>query len=80
MRSNLRLRQALKETPRTERVERKIDLRQHRKLREDLKRDLEEKYRADMVSYRVMIKRLEQEKKRQKELEEKLEELKKKIE
>ena len=40
--------------------------------REDTKKELEGKYRADRVSYGVMVKRLEREKERTKELEEQL--------
>lgn len=43
--------------------------------RELIKRDLDEKYRADMVSFEAMHKRLEIERKRVKELEEKLKQL-----
>ncbi len=39
--------------------------------REKIKRDLDEKYRADMVSYEAMAKRLQLEKEKVKELEEK---------
>ena len=42
------------------------------KEREFVKKDLDEKYRADMVSYAAMAKRLEAEKKRIKDLEEKI--------
>lgn len=38
----------------------------------DLKRDLEEKCRADLISYQVMSKRLELEKNKQKELKDKI--------
>ena len=40
--------------------------------REVIKRDLDEKYRADMTSFQVMARRLEYEKQRSRELEEKL--------
>ena len=40
--------------------------------REKTKKEIEEKYRADKVSYGVMVKRLEREKERTKELEEQL--------
>lgn len=42
--------------------------------REKIKRDLDEKYRADMVSYEAMAKRLQLEKEKVKELEEKAKE------
>lgn len=58
---NLRLKQSLKKDLNTKISKQEIDLQQHNKLKEDLKRDLEEKYRADMISYKVVAKRLEQE-------------------
>ena len=52
----------------------KIDaaLQRDHQAEENLKRDLEEKYRADLISYQVMSKRLELEKNKQKELKEKI--------
>ncbi|MBL7130013.1 MAG: hypothetical protein ISS45_01180 [Candidatus Omnitrophica bacterium] len=76
LRSNLSLKESLKEIPGTEEAKKKTSL-ERKKLKEDLKRDLEEKYQADMVSYQAMIKRLELEKKKQKELKEKIEQLEK---
>jgi len=35
---------------------------QYKKLQDDIRRDMEEKYRADMISYQVVEKRLEQRK------------------
>jgi len=40
--------------------------------REYIRKDLDEKYRADMISYRATVKRLELEKKKAKELQEEL--------
>ncbi len=57
--SRLKLKQPLKKN---------IALQRYRQAEEDLKRDLEEKYRADLISYQVMVKRLELEKNKQKEL------------
>lgn len=52
----------------------KIDaaLQRDHQAEENLKRDLEEKYRADLISYQVMSRRLELEKNKQKELKEKI--------
>lgn len=38
------------------------DSRQNIKVKHDIERDMEEKYKADMISYQVVRKRLEQEK------------------
>ena len=46
-------------------------------IRDEVRQDLDEKYRADIVSYKAMVKRLEFERKKMKKLEEELEELKK---
>jgi len=46
------------------------------KEREFIKKDLDEKYRADMVSFEAMARRLEIEKKRVREVEEELKNLK----
>ena len=45
-------------------------------LRSEVKKDLEEKYRADIVSYQAMAKKVELEKRKIRELEEELEKLK----
>ena len=45
-------------------------------IRVEIRKDLEEKYRADIISYQAMIKRLELEKKRMRALEKEIEELK----
>ena len=76
LRSNLSLKESLKEAPGSEETKKRVVL-ERKKLKEDLKRDLEEKYQADMVSYQAMIKRLELEKKRQEELKEKIDKLEK---
>jgi hypothetical protein len=49
------------------------DSRQNIKVEQDIRRDMEEKYKADMISYQVVRKRLEQEKNRQREPEQKKE-------
>ncbi|MDD4908678.1 MAG: hypothetical protein PHJ00_06420 [Candidatus Omnitrophica bacterium] len=43
--------------------------------REFIRKDLDEKYRADMVSYKATVKRLELEKKKAKELQEELQKI-----
>ena len=48
------------------------DLQRYQQEETDLKKDLEEKYRADLISYQVMVRRLELEKNKQKELKEKI--------
>jgi len=48
------------------------DLQRYQQKEADLKKDLEEKYRADLVSYQVMVRRLELEKNKQKELKDKI--------
>ncbi len=48
------------------------------KAKEDIKKDFDERYRADMVSYEATSKRLENEKAKTRELEEKLTEIQKK--
>ena len=74
--SNLSLKKSLKEIPKIEEIERKINL-EGRRLKKALERNLEQKSRADRVSYRAMIKRLELEKKKQEELKGKIEQLEK---
>lgn len=46
--------------------------------KEELKRNLEEKHRADKISYQAMMKRLELEKKKAKEMQKEIEEFKEK--
>jgi sensor histidine kinase regulating citrate/malate metabolism len=58
--SNLRLKDSLKKALKTKAAKQGMDLQQHRELKEKLKKDLEEKYRADMISYQAVTKRLEQ--------------------
>ena len=43
-----------------------------RDIKRDVSRDLEEKYRADVVSYKVMVEKLKREEEKRKESEEKL--------
>ena len=71
--NNLDLRKSLKEIAKKQEIEvmNEINLKTG-ELRKDITRDSEEKYRADMVSYRVMAARLEMQNKKQKELEGKL--------
>ena len=64
--SNLILRQSLKKITKFAEIAKDKDSLQHKKLEEGIRRDLEEKYRADMVSYKVVAKRLEQEQNKQK--------------
>ncbi|MDD5560739.1 MAG: hypothetical protein PHT50_01205 [Candidatus Omnitrophica bacterium] len=68
--SNLRLKASLKKVLKTKVVKQGVELQQHKKLKEDLKKGLEEKYRADMISYQVVTKRLEQEQNKEKGLRE----------
>lgn len=63
--SNLRLKDSLKRAVKAKVYKEGVDLKQHKKLKESLRRDLEEKYRADMISYQAVQKRLEQKKVRQ---------------
>ena len=60
--SNLILRESLKKISRAAAIIKDKDSQQYKKLQEDIKRDMEEKYRADMISYQVVTKRLEQQK------------------
>lgn len=73
----LRANITLKESARNERIE--FDKRMESEcvnIRVEIRKDLEEKYRADIISYQAMIKRLELEKKRMRALEKEIEELK----
>ncbi|MDD5409269.1 MAG: hypothetical protein PHC71_04175 [Candidatus Omnitrophica bacterium] len=63
--SNLMLRESLKKMSKAAAVIKDKDSQQYKKLQEDIKRDMEEKYRADMISYQVVTKRLEQKKVKQ---------------
>lgn len=67
---NLSLKGVLRDLEHRKETELKSKIAQEREL---IRRDLDEKYRADLVSFEVMAKRLEIEKKRMKELEQKLE-------
>lgn len=67
--SNFMLKESLKNIGRAGATSKEKDLvERHKKLQDAQTRDLEEKYQADMVSYQAMVKRLEQEKNKQKEL------------
>lgn len=70
---NVHLRSSLKEIERTKEQEiaNQVNL-MAKEIKDTTREDLEEKYKADMVSYRAAIKRLELEEKKRKELEEKL--------
>ncbi len=68
--SNLRLKQSLRKDLNIKVVREELDLKRHKKVKEELKRRLEEKYRADMVSSRAASRRLEQEQSRQNQKEE----------
>lgn len=73
LRSNLSLKRLIKEG--------KAEFEQRLKsecqnIRGEVKKDLEEKYRADIVSYQAMAKKVELEKSKMRELEEELEKLK----
>lgn len=63
--SNLMLKDSLKKAVKTKVSRQEMDLERHKKIKEGLRRELEEKYRADMISYRAVTKRLEQEKLKQ---------------
>jgi len=67
--SNLRLKQFLRKDLNIKVVREELDLKKHKQVKEDLKRSLEEKYRADMVSSRAASIRLKQKELRQKQKE-----------
>ncbi|MDD5129046.1 MAG: hypothetical protein PHO40_05285 [Candidatus Omnitrophica bacterium] len=66
--SNLKLKESLKKDLKARITNQGKDLQKHRKIKEDIRRSLEEKYRADMVSSRVVTKRLEQAQNKEKDL------------
>jgi len=66
--SNLILRVSLKKLSKETAVIKDKDSEQYKQLQADIRRDMEEKYRADMISYKVVTKRLEQAKEKQNEL------------
>ena len=66
--SNLKLKKSFVEISKAVVITKDKDSQQYIKLEQDLKRGMEEKYRADMISYQVVTKRLEQEKNRQQNL------------
>jgi len=68
--SNLMLRDSLKKISKAAAIIKDKDSQQYKKLQENIRRDMEEKYRADMVSYQVVTRRLEQEKNRQRQAQE----------
>jgi flagellar motility protein MotE (MotC chaperone) len=70
--TNLSLRTALGDLENKKEAELKSKIAQEREL---IRKDLDEKYRADLVSFEAMAKRLEIEKKRLKDLEEKMQKL-----
>ena len=73
LKSNLSLRANLRKASVKQEAEIKEQVASRtRESRKAIKRDLEEKYRADQVSYRVMAKRLELEKEKREELEDRL--------
>lgn len=69
--SNLRLKDILKKEMDSKTVNQDADLEKQRELKRELKKSLEEKYRADIVSYQVAAKRLKREQERLKALEQK---------
>lgn len=71
--SNLSLRSELKETyiKKEREIKKEVSSRTI-DVKKAIKRDLEERYRADQISYRAMAKRLELEKEKRKELEDRL--------
>ena len=72
--ANIQLKKSIKEISNLATEEFKLKL---AKERDTIQKALDEKYRADKVSYEAMAKRLELEKKKVKELEEKLKATKK---
>jgi len=79
LKSNLSLRAKLREAAVKQEVEIKEQVVSRTKeVRKAIKRDLEEKHRADQVSYRAMAKRLELEAEKRKELEHELDSKKEK--
>ncbi len=60
--SNFMLRNSLKKISYETALMKDKDSLQYKKLQDDIRRDMEEKYRADMISYQVVEKRLEQKK------------------
>lgn len=70
--SNLILRESLKNISKAAAIIKDKDSQQHKRIEKDIRSDIEEKYRADMISYQVVQKRLEQEKNRQKQAQEKI--------
>ena len=71
--SNLQLKKSLRQlsAQQEQEIKNKINLRT-RDIKKAVRKDLEEKYKADRVSYRVMIRRLELEKEKRKALEDAL--------
>ncbi|MDD5505380.1 MAG: hypothetical protein PHR73_01310 [Candidatus Omnitrophica bacterium] len=69
--SNLMLRESLKKISKAAAAIKDKDTQQYKKIEQGIRRDMEEKYRADMISYQVVNRRLEQEKNRQNDLAEK---------
>ncbi|MBU0547218.1 MAG: hypothetical protein KJ710_04415 [Candidatus Omnitrophica bacterium] len=68
--SNFMLRKSLQKISKSVAIIKDKDSQRHKKLQENIRSGMEEKYRADMISYRVVAKRLEQEQDRQNNLRE----------
>jgi len=75
LRSNLSLKRLIKEEKAG--VDQRLKS-EYEGIRGEVKKDLEEKYRADIVSYQAMARKVELEKRKIRELEDEIEELKKK--
>ncbi len=63
--SNIMLKASLKKDLKAKASRQGIDLKKHKKMKEDIRKKLEEKYRADMISYQAAKIRLEREKNNQ---------------
>jgi len=68
--SNLMLRESLKKISKAAATIKDKDTQQYKKIEQGIRRDMEEKYRADMISYKVVTRRLEQEKNKQRQVQE----------
>ncbi len=76
--SNVSLRESLKNKLNIEDIERKMSA-ESGKIRAKFKKDLSDKRKADGVSYRAIVKRLEMEEKKQLELKSKIDQLEKEV-
>ncbi len=63
--SNLMLKASLNKDLEAKTLRQGVDLKKHKKMKDDLRKRMEEKYRADMVSYQAAKIRLEREKSKQ---------------